>query len=144
MKPFVILSEDVSIELVIFPLYSLHFILYYFQSLILSISFFIQWLTPSLPPSLQEPVTAITWGHHNQKLFVATGTLLHTATIQKAIPSLQQLSQNIVAGNLKCKEASFDLVLPTRFKFSLVESFKPIIQVRACCTHIFCICLFVH
>ena len=45
------------------------------------------------------------------------------------IPSLQQLCQNIVAGNLKCKEASFDLVLPTRFKFSLVESFKPIIQV---------------
>ena len=110
------------IELIIFPLLLMHFILYIWY---FSISSHIYSL--SLPS--QEPVTAITWGHHNQKLFVATGTLLHTATIQKAIPSLQQLCQNIVAGNLKCKEASFDLVLPTRFKFSLVESFKPIIQV---------------
>ncbi len=79
---------------------------------------------------LQESVTAITWGHNDQKLFVATKTLLHSATISRGIPSLQALCQNLIANTLSSKDESFNLVLPTKLKVAVAESFDPTIQVR--------------
>ena len=81
-------------------------------------------------------MTAITWGHNDQKLFVATKNLLHTVTIHRGIPSLQMLCQTAIASGLPGREASFDLVLPTKLKVAVAESFDSVVQVRTCtCTH---------
>ena len=77
----------------------------------------------------QDAVSAITWGHKNQKLFVATGNVLHTASILTTIPTLQQLCQSMVASSLSKRESSFELTLPTRFKFALADTFNPVIKV---------------
>lgn len=78
---------------------------------------------------LQELVTAITWGHCDQKLFVATKNLLHVMNISREIPSLQTLSQAVVAGSLQGREESFNLVLPTKLKVAVAGCFDPLIQV---------------
>lgn len=78
---------------------------------------------------LQELVTAITWGHCDQKLFVATKNLLHVMNISREIPSLQSLCQAMIAGSLQGREESFNLVLPTKLKVAVAGCFDPLIQV---------------
>ena len=78
----------------------------------------------------QDPVTAITWAHDNSKMFVATSNVLHTVSISRCIPSLQQLCQSIVSSSLVNRDNSYDLILPTRFKVALAETFNPIIKVN--------------
>lgn len=75
-------------------------------------------------------MTAITWAHDNTKVFVATSSILHTVNVIRAIPSLQELAKSVISASLWNKEASFDLVLPTRFKFGIAESFSSIIEVN--------------
>ena len=77
----------------------------------------------------QEPVTAVTWAHNDEKLFVATNTLLHSVTIHRGIPSLQALCQATISCALPSKDATFDLVLPTKLKVVVAETFDPVIQV---------------
>ncbi len=77
----------------------------------------------------QEPVTAITWAHADQKLFVATTNLLHSIAIHRGIPSLQSLCQMVAANALPSREASFELVLPTKLKVAVAESFDSVVQV---------------
>lgn len=80
----------------------------------------------------QELVTAITWAHNDQKFFVATKNILHSINIHRGIPSLQSLCQASIANSLLNKEDSFDLVLPTKLKVAVAETFDPIIQVCMC------------
>lgn len=75
-------------------------------------------------------MTAIGWAHEDTKLFVATTTFLHTINIQRSIPTLQDLTKSVIAAGLNNKEASFDLLLPTRFKFGIAETFSSIIKVN--------------
>jgi len=79
---------------------------------------------------MQEPVTAITWGHSDKKLFVATNSLLHTVKISRDIPSLQAFCQGVVAGVLSNRSECFDLVLPTKLKVEVAGCYDPLIQVR--------------
>lgn len=81
---------------------------------------------------IQEPVTAITWGHCDHKLFVSTKNLLHIVNISREIPSLQTLCQAVIAGSLPGREESFDLILPTKLKVAVAGCFDPLIQV---CVH---------
>ncbi len=74
-------------------------------------------------------MTAITWGHCDQKLFVATKNLLHVMHISREIPSLQTLCQALIAGSLPEREESFNLVLPTKLKVAVAGCFDPLIQV---------------
>lgn len=75
-------------------------------------------------------MTAITWAHQDQKFFVATRNLLHCVNIHRGIPSLQALCQTAVANSLKEREECFELVLPTKLKVAVAESFDSVIQVR--------------
>ena len=79
--------------------------------------------------SLKELVTAITWGHCDRKLFVATKNLLHVMNISREIPSLQTFCQAVIAGSLPGREESFNLVLPTKLKVAVAGCFDPLIQV---------------
>ena len=63
---------------------------------------------------------------------MATKNILHSVNIHKGIPSLQSLCQAAIANSLSNREDSFDLVLPTKLKVAVAESFDPIIQVCVC------------
>ena len=75
-------------------------------------------------------MTAITWAHQDQKFFVATRNLLHCVNIHQGIPPLQALCQTAIATSLNEREDCFDLMLPTKLKMAVAESFDSIIQVR--------------
>ena len=42
---------------------------------------------------LQAPITSLTWGHNDRRLFVATGAVILVACVSRRIPSLQHLSR---------------------------------------------------
>ena len=87
-------------------------------------------LSPSpSPPLSQEPITAMTWAHGDQKLFIATKNLLHSLSVHRGIPSLQSLCQKGIAQYLPGREQSYNLVLPMRMKMSVAEVFDPVVQV---------------
>ena len=78
----------------------------------------------------QDPITALTWGHGDSKLFVAATQQLHTISVEKEVPSLQSLCQRVIAEALCGREKAFDLVLPTRMRVGLAERFTSVIQVQ--------------
>ena len=49
--------------------------------------------------------------------------------IHRGIPSLQSLCQAAVANSLAERENCFDLILPTKLKVAVAESFDSVIQV---------------
>ena len=71
----------------------------------------------------------MSWGHVGRHLFVAARNQLFTVNVHQSIPSLQYLCQSVVAVNLKDKELTYDLHLPTKMKTSIVDSYSQIIQV---------------
>ena len=77
----------------------------------------------------QDLVTAITWAHNDQKLLIAAKNLLHSLTVHHGIPSLQMLCQSTISSALSSREASFDLVLPTKLKVAVAGAFESIVQV---------------
>ncbi|XP_011497205.1 PREDICTED: tubby-related protein 4 [Ceratosolen solmsi marchali] len=67
-------------------------------------------------PYTQSPVTAMTWGHNDRRLFVATGTHVHAAWVSRGVGSLQLLSRLALKAALT-KESSVQLLpLPPRLK----------------------------
>lgn len=40
-----------------------------------------------------SPITALTWGHNDRRLFIATSNVVHTAWVTKKMPKLQLLSR---------------------------------------------------
>jgi WD40 repeat protein len=85
-------------------------------------------LIQTLSLNTKDQVTAVTWAHNDTKLFVATGSVLHTVNLQRGIPTLQQLSKSVIAANITSREACYDLILPTRIKFYIADSFTSIIK----------------
>lgn len=83
----------------------------------------------SPPPPSQEPVTAMTWAHGDQKIFIATKNLLHSLSVHKEIPPLQSLCQKAIAQFLPAREQCYSLVLPLKLKVAVAEVFDPVIQV---------------
>ena len=71
----------------------------------------------------------MSWGHVGRHLFVAARNQLFTVNVHQTIPSLQYLCQSVIAVNLKDKESTYDLHLPTKMKTSIVDSYSQIIQV---------------
>jgi len=57
---------------------------------------------PSLP-DLNQLFSALTWGHNDQRLFVACNSTLHILRVHKQIPSLNFLTQMCI--KTKCAEA---------------------------------------
>lgn len=79
---------------------------------------------------MKDPITALTWGHSDCKLFVAASQQLYTVSVDCGIPSLQSLCQRAISNALQHRDKSFDLVLPTRIKVGLAESFTSVIKVN--------------
>ena len=71
----------------------------------------------------------MSWGHVGRHLFVAARNQLFSVDVHQTIPSLQYLCQSVIAVNLKDKDSTYDLQLPTKMKTSIVDSYSQIIQV---------------
>lgn len=78
----------------------------------------------------QSPVTALTWGHNDKRLFVATGGVVHIAWVSRRVASLQLLSRLKVASALPLGESSVQsLPLPPRIKHLIGNLFAQTIRV---------------
>lgn len=67
-------------------------------------------------PSDKSPVTAMTWGHNDKRLFVATGNQIHVAWVSHHIASLQLLSRLKVHRTLANADQVQLLPLPCRIQ----------------------------
>lgn len=86
----------------------------------------------TLSRDLQSPVTALTWGHNDKRLFVATGGVVHIAWVSRRVASLQLLSRLKVASSLPLGESSVpSLPLPPRIKHLISNLFAQTIRVSS-------------
>nr|XP_027215885.1 uncharacterized protein LOC113808622 [Penaeus vannamei] len=75
------------------------------------------------PPSplCQNPVTALTWGHNDKRVFVATGAQLHIGRVSRRVASLQLLCRLAIKSRVSEEDKVAKLPLPRRLR-ALVTS----------------------
>ncbi|XP_026681579.1 tubby-related protein 4-like [Diaphorina citri] len=78
----------------------------------------------------QHPVTALTWGHNDRRIFVATGPEVHIAWVSTRISSLQlicslQIYKEIAQGS---KQTVYQLPLPNRIRQIISKLFMHTIR----------------
>lgn len=74
-------------------------------------------------PYTQSPVTAMTWGHNDKRLFVATGSVIHIGWVTRRIASLQLLSRLTLHRALRHEDAVHKLPLPRRLRALVANLF---------------------
>uniref|UniRef100_T1J4N8 Uncharacterized protein n=1 Tax=Strigamia maritima TaxID=126957 RepID=T1J4N8_STRMM len=63
-------------------------------------------------PNTQHPVSAMTWGHNDKRLFIATGCHIHIAWVNRKMASLQLLSRLVVHSHLSDEAQAVQLRIP--------------------------------
>ena len=79
---------------------------------------------------LQFPVSSLTWGHNDKRLFCATGNEIHIGWVSSAIASLQLLSRLKIHNSLKNSDQVQLLPLPCRLQNLIGMLFTQTIRVR--------------
>ncbi|KYN03387.1 Tubby-related protein 4 [Cyphomyrmex costatus] len=79
-------------------------------------------------PYTQCPVSALTWGHNDRRLFVATGARVHAAWVSRRVGSLQLLSRLAVRAALTKESSVQHLPLPPRLRASVAALFANTIR----------------
>ncbi|CAK9808640.1 Tubby-related protein 4 [Anthophora quadrimaculata] len=79
-------------------------------------------------PYTQCPVSALTWGHNDRRLFVATGARVHAAWVSRRVGSLQLLSRLAVRASLTRESSVQQLPLPPRLRASVAALFASTIR----------------
>ncbi|KAL0114159.1 hypothetical protein PUN28_011461 [Cardiocondyla obscurior] len=79
-------------------------------------------------PYTQCPVSALTWGHNDRRLFVATGARVHAAWVSRRVGSLQLLSRLAVRAALTRESNVQHLPLPPRLRASVAALFANTIR----------------
>ncbi|CAL7937475.1 unnamed protein product [Xylocopa violacea] len=79
-------------------------------------------------PYTQCPVSALTWGHNDRRLFVATGARVHAAWVSRRVGSLQLLSRLAVRAALTRESSVQQLPLPPRLRASVAALFASTIR----------------
>ncbi|KOX69458.1 Tubby-related protein 4 [Melipona quadrifasciata] len=79
-------------------------------------------------PYTQSPVSALTWGHNDRRLFVATGARIHAAWVSRRVGSLQLLSRLAVRASLTRESSVQQLPLPPRLRASVAALFASTIR----------------
>ncbi|XP_037081143.1 tubby-related protein 4-like [Pollicipes pollicipes] len=69
-------------------------------------------------------VTALTWGHNDRRLFVATGPVVHVAWIGRRVAPLQLLCRLRIKDALAAEEAAGRLPLPRRVRLQMASLFS--------------------
>ncbi|XP_034945236.1 tubby-related protein 4 [Chelonus insularis] len=81
-------------------------------------------------PYTQCPVSALTWGHNDRRLFVATGARVHAAWVSRRVGSLQLLSRLAVRAALTRESGVQQLPLPPRLRALVSALFAS--TIRSC------------
>nr|XP_022905081.1 tubby-related protein 4-like [Onthophagus taurus] len=67
-------------------------------------------------PYNQAPITALTWGHNDKRLFLATGTHIHIAWVSRRIASLQLMCRLKIYNSIQQETQLSLLPLPARIR----------------------------
>ncbi|KYB24960.1 Tubby-related protein 4-like Protein [Tribolium castaneum] len=67
-------------------------------------------------PFTQAPVSALTWGHNDKRLFLATGTQIHIAWVSRRIATLQLLCRLRIHDSIQQESQLPALPLPARIR----------------------------
>uniref|UniRef100_A0AAG5CQ75 SOCS box domain-containing protein n=1 Tax=Anopheles atroparvus TaxID=41427 RepID=A0AAG5CQ75_ANOAO len=67
-------------------------------------------------PNSTYPVSALTWGHNDKRIFIATGTQVHIAWVSRRVASLQLFCRLKVQSSLASEALLPRLPLPSRIK----------------------------
>ncbi|CAH0386298.1 unnamed protein product [Bemisia tabaci] len=89
-----------------------------------------QLLYASLIPHSGSPVTALTWGHNDKRIFIATGLVIHIAWVSMRIASLQLLASLKIYERLNSVSQLPSLSLPVRIQQIVSKLFSHTIK---CC-----------
>ncbi|XP_059611899.1 tubby-related protein 4 [Phlebotomus argentipes] len=81
-------------------------------------------------PNSSNPVSALTWGHNDKRIFIATGNHVHIAWVSRKIASLQLLCRLQIQGSLPSEAFLSRLPLPSRIKLLIGNLFAQTIR---CC-----------
>ncbi|XP_022255550.1 tubby-related protein 4-like [Limulus polyphemus] len=79
-------------------------------------------------PYTQSPVSAVTWGHNDKRIFIATGHMIHIGWVTQRIASLQLLSCLTVQNSLTEESQMQKLPLPRRLKVLVSHLFSQTIK----------------
>lgn len=88
-------------------------------------------------PCSNATVSAITWGHNDKRLFIATGTQVHIAWVSRRVASLQLLCRLQIQASVGSELLLPLLPLPSRIKSLIGNLFAQTIRVSTAC----CVCL---
>lgn len=80
-------------------------------------------------PNSSAPVSALTWGHNDKRLFVATGTQVHIAWVSRRIATLQLLCRLQIQACVGSEYLLPYLPLPTRIKLLISNLYAQTIRV---------------
>lgn len=83
-------------------------------------------------PCNSTPVTALTWGHNDKRIFIATGTQVHIAWVSRRVASLQLLCRLQIQSCIGSEAMLPKLPLPSRIKGLIGHLFAQTIRVCAC------------
>lgn len=81
-------------------------------------------------PNTTNTVSAMTWGHNDKRLFIATGTQVHIAWISRKVASLQLLCRLEIQTCIGTELMLPKLPLPTRIKSIIGGLFAQTIRVN--------------
>ncbi|XP_078617700.1 tubby-related protein 4-like isoform X1 [Branchiostoma floridae x Branchiostoma japonicum] len=76
----------------------------------------------------QRALTAMTWGHNDKRFFVASGSSLFVAWVEKEVAPLQLLCMEVVGVMIKEEKQVARLPLPSRIKNYVTQAFSPTIK----------------
>ena len=79
-------------------------------------------------PELEQTFSALTWGHNDQRLFVACSSTLHILRVFKQIPSLNVLAQMCIKGLCRAPGDIAGLALPSRFEPALKYCYQSTVK----------------
>lgn len=82
-------------------------------------------------PCKNSPVSAITWGHSDKRLFIATGNQVHIAWVSRRVAALQLLCSLQVQTSLGSEALLPMLPLPIRIKSLIYDLYAQTIRVCA-------------
>lgn len=77
----------------------------------------------------QAPISALTWGHNDKRLFMATGTQIHIAWVSRRIATLQLLCRLKIYNSLRHESQLCALPLPPRIRNLIGNLFAQTIRV---------------
>lgn len=82
-------------------------------------------------PNSSSAVSALTWGHNDKRLFIATGTQVHIAWVSRRVASLQLLCRLQIQASIGSEIILPLLPLPSRIKSLIGNLFAQTIRVSS-------------